>query len=133
MSETVNESVDNPMKAQTLHEGRAGKPPCGYYEELSPREFNRRKELVVLLVKAPHALGEFQGFRSVIAVEEPQSLPAHLAELPPGQAVGLVCPDGGCSSRLAIRLSNLGHPVYHLGGGLREWYHSFREAREHCN
>jgi hypothetical protein len=116
------------MKAEVLHGKKACDSPCGSYEELSPREFSHHKELVVVLMKSPHALSEFEGFRAVIPVGGAQSLPAQLAGLEPGQALGIVCPDGDCSGRLAIRLSNLGYPVYHLGGGLREWYHSFREV-----
>lgn len=113
------------MKAEALH-ARRSEFPCGSYEELSPCEFNRRKELVVLLMKSPHALTAFEGFRQVIPIPNGQSASEHLAALDPGQALGIVCPDGDCSGRLAIRLSNLGFPVYHLAGGLREWYHSIR-------
>ena len=35
--------------------------------------------------------------------------------------IGLACPDGTCSSRLAIRLSRQGFTVYHLAGGIHEW------------
>ncbi len=85
-----------------------------------------------MLMKCPQARDAFAGFRQVICVPDAQSLPAHLGALPSGQAVGIVCPDGDCSGRLAIRLSNLGHPVYHLSGGLREWYHSFRGVQPPC-
>ncbi len=98
----------------------------GSYEELSPNEFNRHKELVVVLLKSHHALNEFTGFQALISISDPQQLQDHIAEFAPGQPIGLVCPNGDCSGRMSIRLSNLGVPVYHLGGGLREWYHSFR-------
>ena len=138
MEKPANNPVDKPARhhtasasapAENQPENNGRKACCGCYEELSPREFERHKELVVLLVKAAHATAEFQGFREVRLLDGAQGLPAHLAELPPDQALGIVCLDGDCSARLTIRLSNLGYPVYHLGGGLREWYHSFRETR----
>ena len=97
----------------------------GSYQELSPAEFNHRKDLVVVLVRAPHAEQEFQGYRAVILLKDLRELSSCLEKFLPGQAVGIVCPNGDCSGRLAIRLSNLGYPVYHLGGGLLEWYHNF--------
>ena len=84
--------------------------------------------MVVLLVRATHAEQEFRGYQAVIPLKDLRELSSCLENFPPGQAVGIVCPNGDCSSRLAIRLSNLGHPVYHLGGGLMEWYHNFRGA-----
>ena len=114
------------MNAESLNGSMVRESPCGSYQELSPQEFFRRKELVVVLMKSTHAPPRFQGFREVIVVAHPRELTERLSGLAPGQPLGLVCPDGDCSGRLAIRLSNLGHPVYHLGGGLREWYHSFR-------
>lgn len=105
--------------------------PCGRgcYRELSPREFDRHKEMVVVLLKSEHALAEFTGFRALIYAPTGHEAEAHLGALAKGQAIGVVCPDGDCSGRLAIRLSNQGYPVYHLAGGLREWYHSFRDVR----
>ena len=100
----------------------------GSYQELSPTEFNHQKDMVVVLVRAAHAEQEFQGYQAVIPLNDLSELSSCLEIFPPGQAVGIVCPDGDCSGRLAIRLSNLGHPVYHLGGGLLEWYHNFRGA-----
>ena len=82
--------------------------------------------MVVLVVRAPHAARQFEGYRAVIPLDDVRGLPACLEKFPPGQAVGIVCPNGDCSGRLAIRLSKLGYPVYHLGGGLLEWYHNFR-------
>ncbi len=110
--------------------GNGASPGC--FEELSPKEFNRHKEMVVLLMKAPAAAAEFSEFQAVLHIESPRELPARLENLKPGQALGIICPDGDCSGRLAIRLSNLGYPVYHLGGGLREWYHCFRKAGAWC-
>ncbi len=115
----------NPGQAQ----GK-GRPDCvegtpGCYGEYSPQEFNRHKELVVVLMKAAHAEAEFEGFHTLISVGNSREVPARLAGLAADQPIGLVCPDGDCSGRLAIRLSSQGFRVYHLGGGLREWYHSF--------
>lgn len=101
------------------------RPACGY-AELSPQEFNRRKDLVVVLLKVGHAAPRFQGFRSLIPVSGSQEVPQLIKALPAGQPVGLVCADGDCSGRLAVRLSGMGYPVYHMAGGLVEWYHSFR-------
>jgi len=44
-----------------------------------------------------------------------------LANWPREAPLGLVCADGQCSSRLAIRLSRRGYHVFHLAGGLHEW------------
>jgi rhodanese-related sulfurtransferase len=92
------------------------------YEELSAHQFSERRDLVVLLLKAPHAAGEFTGFRAVVPLPNGQVVGHYLAEVGRGQPVGLVCPDGECSSRVAIRLARLGYSVHHLAGGLREWY-----------
>ena len=46
----------------------------GFYQELSPQEFNRRKELVVLLLKAPDAGEAFTGFREVISSADSAAL-----------------------------------------------------------
>ena len=105
----------------------SGKP--GFYQELSPQEFSRRKELVVLLLKAPDAGEAFTGFREVISSADSGALLRAAAKLGRGQPIGIVCIHGDCSGRLAIRLSNQGYSVYHLGGGLWEWYHCFRGHR----
>jgi rhodanese-related sulfurtransferase len=89
---------------------------------LTAQQFAARKDLVVLLLKAPHAAGEFSGFRGVVPLPNSQLAGHYVAELGRGQPVGLVCPDGECSSRLAIRLARAGFTVHHLAGGLREWY-----------
>ena len=96
------------------------------FKELTPREFNRHKEMVVVLVRAEHARNEFDAFRDLIVISETRELDAYLDRLEAGQPIGLVCPNGECSGRMALRLSNKGFPVFHLGGGLQEWYHSFR-------
>ena len=100
---------------------RAGRKQAGY-EEMTAHQFAERKDLVVLLLKAPHAAGEFAGFRAVVPLPNGQVVGHYLAEVDQGQPVGLVCPDGECSSRVAIRLARLGYAVHHLAGGLREWY-----------
>ncbi len=98
----------------------------GFYRELSPQEFNRQKDMVVVLLKADQARSEFADFHTLITISDAHQLKPYLARLPIDQTIGLVCPDGDCSGRLAIRLSNQGFRVYHLGGGLREWYHCCR-------
>ncbi len=99
-----------------------GARPAACYEELSAHQFADRRDLIVLLLKAPYAAGEFTGFRAVVPLPNGQVVGHYLAEVGQGQPVGLVCPDGECSSRVAIRLARLGYAVYHLAGGLREWY-----------
>jgi len=99
---------------------------CGSYQELSPVEFNRRKEMVVVLLKSEQAIGSFEGFQGLLPATDVAHVLELVTTLPAGQPLGLVCPDGDCSGRLAIRLSNMGYPVYHLSGGLAEWFHSFR-------
>ena len=101
----------------------------GFYQELSPQEFNRRKELVLLLLKAPDAGEAFTGFRDVISTADSAALLRAAARLGRGQPIGIVCIHGDCSGRLAIRLSNQGYSVYHLGGGMWEWNHCFRGHR----
>jgi rhodanese-related sulfurtransferase len=96
--------------------------PAACYEELTAHQFAEQRDMVVLLLKAPYAAGEFPGFRAVVPLPNGQLVGHYLAEVGPGQAVGLVCPDGECSSRVAIRLARQGYSVRHLAGGLREWY-----------
>ncbi len=97
-----------------------GTPGC--YRELTPHEFNARKELGVVLLKTGDTIAtEFQGFRAVYTLACSTEIDAVLSEWPRDAALGLVCADGDCSSRLAIRLSRQGYTVYHLAGGLREW------------
>ena len=102
----------------------------GSYEELSPNEFNHHRGIVVILLKAPQAESEFSGFKSLISVPEIRDIQPLLENIPHHQPIGLVCPDGSCSGRLATRLSNQGFRVYHLGGGLQEWYYSLRGITE---
>lgn len=97
-------------------------PTAAGYTELTAQQFAARRELVVLLLKAPHAAGEFAGFQGVVPLPNSQLAAHYVVELGRNQPVGLVCPDGECSSRLAIRLARAGFTVHHLAGGLREWY-----------
>lgn len=110
----------------SAHEGRRETGPCdprrpGSYGELTPHEFNLRRDLGVVVLKAPEAAAEFAGFRSVFALGCSGEIDSVLSQWPRDAALGLVCPDGDCSSRLAIRLSRQGYTVLHLAGGLREW------------
>lgn len=100
-------------------------PATGCYREVSPHEFNGRKELVVAVLKAEDAVGSFEGFSEVICFASAQELEAHFNGHSSGHSIGLVCPNGDCSGRLAIRLSRRGHTVVHLAGGLQEWYRCF--------
>lgn len=99
--------------------------PCagpGSYNELTPHEFNECKEMAVVLLKAPDAAAEFRGFAEVHALPCSQALEGLLRDWPCERPIGLVCPDGQCSSRAAIRLSRQGFQVHHLAGGLLEWH-----------
>jgi rhodanese-related sulfurtransferase len=98
----------------------AGHRP-GSYRELTPHEFHARKELGVVVLKAPAAAAQFSGFRAVFALDCSTAIDGVLERWPREAALGLVCADGQCSGRLAIRLSRLGYTVYHLAGGLHEW------------
>ena len=109
------------------HTEKAANPGCcGSYQELSPTEFSHRKDLVVVLLRAERARDAFDGFRQIIAAGCNSHALEQVSKLPVTQPIGLVCADGDCSGRLAIRLSNMGYAVFHLGGGLVEWYHSVR-------
>lgn len=108
--------------APSRSDPRGAGPAAAGYAELTAQQFAARKDLVVLLLKAPHAAGEFAGFRGVVPLPNSQLAGHYVAELGRSQPVGLVCPDGECSSRLAIRLARAGFTVHHLAGGLREWY-----------
>ena len=99
---------------------------CGSYQELSPMEFSHHKELVVVLLRAERARDSFDGYRNVIAAGCNSHALEQVAKLSVDQPIGIVCADGDCSGRLAIRLSKMGYSVFHLSGGLVEWYHSFR-------
>lgn len=102
-----------------------GNPAPGSFRELSAHEFATRKELVVVLVKTGDAATRFQGYAGVEVVPACKAVEAYVARLPKDRPIGLVCPDGDCSSRMAIRLSRQGYRVYHLAGGLREWNQAF--------
>ena len=98
----------------------------GSFRELSPREFLTRTEMVVVLIRGEGAEGEFGRFRQVISVPTAHDAEITGAALDPSIPLGLVCPDGDCSSRTAVRLARLGREVFHLSGGLREWRYQSR-------
>lgn len=109
-----------PLVRPAHRAGRGEAAPC--YQELTAHQFAERRDLTVLLLKAPHAAEAFAGFHAVVPLPNGQLVGHYLAEVGPRQPVGLVCPDGECSSRVAIRLARMGYAVHHLAGGLREWY-----------
>lgn len=121
------------LQPPPTHEPTAGKAsapqgevsPCGApgaYHELSAQEFNARKNLAVVVLKDQSVLEEFIGFSAVHFLPSSKDFPIVLPDWPCERPIGLVCPDGACSSRLAVRLSRLGYTVYHLSGGLHEWH-----------
>ena len=100
------------------------KTPCpapGCYRELSPKEFNARKDLAVIVLKDAAVMEEFRGFSEVHYLSSSSGIGELLSGWPCERPIGLACPDGTCSSRLAIRLSSQGFTVYHLAGGIQEW------------
>ena len=97
----------------------------GSFHELSAQEFARRTDLRVLVIKSPHSVHFFRRHAQVVAVEDGRGAEDYLRQWESPQIVGLVCPDGEISSRLAIRLSRQGHTVVHLAGGLKEWCETF--------
>ncbi len=105
--------------------GRSVAASAGYLE-LTPQEFRARPDLLVVLVHAPQAQQEFAGFRAVLPLPACQLAAAYLREVPRDQPLGVVCPDGEASARLAIRLAREGYTVAHLCGGLQEWHRSVR-------
>lgn len=107
----------------SAHIAHTPSPTHSGYTELSPKEFRRKAELVVVLMKAPHAREDFSGHARVLLAADAREARELVRALPSEQPVGVVCPDGECSSRLATHLAREGHRVYHLSGGLREWYH----------
>jgi rhodanese-related sulfurtransferase len=112
------------------HEGRAS--GCGSYRALLPAELERMPSATIVALKIADASQRFAGFATVLALPSARDLAEHLAELPVGQPVVVVCPDGDCSSRVATRLANDGRTVYHLAGGLRDWNYHRRPACGHC-
>lgn len=102
-------------------DGLQGLHRPGSYRELTPHEFNARRDLGVVLLKAPEAEAHFAGFRRVFSLGGSAEIDQVLAQWPREAALGLVCATGDCSSRLAIRLSRQGYTVLHLAGGLNEW------------
>jgi rhodanese-related sulfurtransferase len=114
----------NPFQQPELvtgNTGLCGTHRPGSYRELTPHEFYARKDMGVVVLKAAAAAPEFSGFRKVFALGCSSEIDSALTAWPRETALGLVCPDGTCSSRLAIRLSRQGYTVFHLAGGLREW------------
>jgi rhodanese-related sulfurtransferase len=112
----------NPFQQPAAETGLCAGHRPGSYRELTPHEFNARKEMGVVVLKAAASAPEFGGFRAVFALGCSSEIDAVLRDWPRDAALGLVCPDGDCSSRLAIRLSRQGYDVFHLAGGLREWH-----------
>ncbi len=103
-------------------EMQTGKTPCpGSYRELSPNEFNARKDLAVIVLKNADVMEAFRGFSDLRFLPSSSGIDALLSGWPCERPIGLACPDGACSSRLAIRLSRQGFTVYHLAGGINEW------------
>ncbi len=84
--------------------------------------------LTVVALKVPNATEIFAGFQRVLALAGSRDIDAYLPSLDPEQPVVVVCPDGQCSSRLALRLAERGYAVYHLAGGLHEWHFCMRQA-----
>ena len=124
MNGELNREPHSASERQTL----APQPleqPCaepGSYRELSPHEFNAEKEMAVIVLKDESAVEMFAGYSMVRYLPTSQGIEALLRDWPCERPIGLVCPDGSCSSRLAIRLSRQGYRVRHLAGGLREWH-----------
>jgi len=112
-------SPDQSVAHLPIRPSQSTAPAC--YTELTAHQFTERKDLVVLLLKAPYAAHDFAGFRGVVPLPNGQVASHYVAEIGRGQPIGLVCNDGECSSRVAIRLARAGYAVHHLAGGLREW------------
>ena len=110
--------------SETSSKSGPPKSGMGSYQELSPHEFSERKDLVVVVIKAPHVLSMFADYQQVIHLDDCKGVHPGLAQWK-SHTLGLVCQDGDCSSRMAIRLSRLGHKAVHLAGGLNEWYQAF--------
>lgn len=104
--------------------GLCGQHRPGSYAELTPHEFGARRELAIIALKVPDAAVRFAGFRRVFALDCSASVEQALGDWSREAPLGLVCADGECSSRVAIRLSRQGYRVFHLAGGLREWQRS---------
>ena len=113
------------MHATPFSPSESGAPAAdrapGCYRELTPHEFHAHKAMGVVVLKAPAAAAGFVGYRQVFSLGCSGEIDSVLADWPRERPLGLVCPDGECSSRLAIRLSRQGYTVLHLAGGLREW------------
>lgn len=110
----------NALQQQSTASG-PGSQPTGGYRELTPHEFNTHRDMGVVVLKATDAAPEFAGFHQVFSLGCSSEIDSVLQQWPRERALGLVCQDGTCSGRLAIRLSRQGYTVYHLAGGLHEW------------
>lgn len=107
----------NPVQGR----GLCGPNPPGGFRELSPHEFEREKEMTVIILKDESARDEFKGFQGVHVLPSSHGIEDFLSRTATARVIGLVCPDGDCSGRLATRISRLGYDINHLSGGLREW------------
>lgn len=117
--------VATPMPAPAPeNRGLCGQHRPGSFAELTPHEFDARREMGVVVLKVPDAAARFGGFRHVFALDCSAAVESALAGWPREAPLGVVCADGECSSRVAIRLSRQGYRVFHLAGGLREWQRS---------
>ncbi len=101
--------------------GLCGPNPPGGFRELSPHEFEREKEMTVIILKDESARDEFKGFQGVYVLPSSRGIEDFLSRNATARVIGLVCPDGDCSGRLATRISRMGYDINHLSGGLREW------------
>ncbi len=102
--------------------GLCGPNPPGGFRELSPHEFEREKEMTVIILKDESARDEFKGFQGVHVLPSSHGIEEFLSRTATARVIGLVCPDGDCSGRLATRISRMGYDINHLSGGLREWH-----------
>ena len=121
-------ALDTPPPAARSEE--CDSPGC--YWELGAEEFLDKGELVVFMLKITKPQPGFQGFRQVVQLECAADMQGQIDALPEAQPIGLVCCDGTCSARLAIRLSRQGRTVFHLAGGLWEWNRHFRGQVPDC-
>jgi hypothetical protein len=119
MTPQVHDPQAPPAPETQMPAPRGGTPSYG---ELTAQQFCQRRDLTVVLLNAPHAESDFTGYRAVIPVPNGQLARHYLSGVEAGQPLGLVCPDGEWSARLAIRLARVGYSVFHMAGGLREWY-----------
>ena len=109
------------IEPQRQPDGLCAGQAAGSYRELTPHAFAAQANMGVILLKVPGGAAAFSAFRDVFSLDCSSEIDRVLAGWPRERAIGLVCMDGPCSGRLAIRLSRQGYTVYHLAGGLREW------------